>query len=185
MDNLLIYLVQSYNREALQILVEKYRKIIRLWANDQLSRFSNNSYIDYESIYNDLDIIMYKTIETFEPSKGVFYSYLKGAIFNSLMNYIRVNFKNRQTILSLEQEFEEDITLSDSLSSYDNMSRIIERYNVLEEVENTLEKIKKFKDKEQVILYLKMQGFSNEEIESMTDTNIRKVNYIFKKIRKM
>ena len=42
MDNLLIYLVQSYNLEALNILVEKYRKIISIWINEEIRKFTKS-----------------------------------------------------------------------------------------------------------------------------------------------
>ena len=185
MDNFLIYLIQSHNIDALQILVEKYRKTIKKWADEQLKVSSYNHFIDYQVIYSELDIILYKAIETYDPSKGVFYSYLRGAVFNSIMNYLRVNTKNKNGIIYLSSELDEDIILEDSLSSYDNLSRISERYNVLEEVEKFMMKIQKFTEDEQKIIYLKMQGFTSEEIENMTDINVRKVNYIFRKIKKM
>lgn len=185
MDNLLIYLVQSYNREALDMLVEKYRKVVKIWTNDYLLKTGQSYAFDQEYINNEMEFILYQTIENYEQSKGVFYSYLKGAVYNSMMNYVRYQKKSKNNIVSLNSVMDNECILQDSIVSYDNLSFVKERYEALEEIEKLMEKIKDFNKDDQKILLLKMQGFTNEEIQDMTATNIRKVNYIFRKIRKL
>ena len=185
MDNLLIYLAQSYNYEALNILVEKYRKYIPLWVNEALINYNSFKELDKEVIIDDINYSLYKMIETYNQDKGVFYSYIKGAIYNIVMNHIRVCKKNSGYILSLEYEIEEGFTLLDYLSSNDNMSKIIERYNVLEEVENFHDKTNIFNETEKRIIKMKMQGYSNDEISYMTKTSVRRVNYLLNKVKKL
>ena len=185
MDNLLVYLVQSYNIEALRILVEKYKKSIPTWTYEVISSLDYNKDIDIKLINDDLERIIYKIIETYDPSKGVFYTYLKGAVHNVIMNHVRQNHKSNAYTLSLEKEIEDNLLLQDSLSSYDNISKIEERYYLIEEIEELFIKINKLKKEDQDILYLRMQGYGCEEIANMTNTNIRKVNYLSRKIKKM
>ena len=65
------------------------------------------------------------------------------------------------------------------------MSKIVERYYVLEEVEETLNKIDLLKEEDKYVVRLKMQGYSVDEISRMTEFNLRKVNYILAKFKKM
>ena len=185
MDNLLIYLAQSYNYEALNILVEKYRKYIPLWVNEALSNYNVFKDVDKDVIIDDINYSLYKMIETYNQDKGIFYSYIKGAIYNIVMNHIRICKKNSGFVLSLEYENEEGFTLLDSLSSNDNMSKIIERFNILEEVENFNEKTNIFNEIEKKIIKMKMQGYSNDEISYMTNTSVRRVNYLINKVKKL
>lgn len=185
MDNLLIYLVQSYNREALNILVEKYQKFIPAWVKEILSNLSISKEVDIDVIIDDVKYSIYKMIETYNQDKGIFYSYIKGAANNIVMNHLRGCKKHSGYILSLEYEIDEGYTLLDSLSSNDNMSKIIERYNMIEEVENFNEKINILKEDEKNIIKMKMQGYSKDEISNMTNTSIRKVNYLINKVKKL
>lgn len=185
MDNYLIYLIQSYNKEALELLVEKYRKIMINWAYELINARNYGKEIDLALIKNDLEIIVLKTIETYDDSKGIFYSYLKGAVHNVVMNHLRNNHRNIAYSISLDKEIEDDIFLQDSIASNDNISLIEERYNLIEEVEGFLGNINKLKEKEKRIVYLKMQGYSYSEISKMTETSIRNINYLTGKIKKM
>lgn len=184
MDNLLIYLVQSYNLEALNILVEKYRKIISIWINEEIRKYKISLNFDKEIIYDDLELMLYQIIENYNPSKGVFYTYLKGAVTNMMMNHIRCYQRKNINMISLNQTSIDEIVLEDLLPSSSNLSRITERYNLLEEIDDLKNKLNRFNDDDRLIIYLKMQGFTNDEIEKMTDTNIRQVNYILRKIKK-
>lgn len=185
MDNLLIYLVQSYNEEALQELIKKYKKIIPAWTKEILCNLEYYKEFDIQILYNDLDMIVYKTIETYDSSKGIFYSYLRGAVHNVIMNHIRYNHRANAYSISLNSEVDDNLFLIDTISNEDNLSKIIERYNILEEVEDILIKINKMKNDEKEIVYMKMQGYTNDEIIYMMKTNIRKVNYITRKTKKL
>ena len=185
MDNYLIYLVQSYNKEALDLLVEKYRKIILIWVREIIFLRNYGKSIDISVIINDLEIIIIRTIETYDESKGVFYSYLKGAIHNNVMNYLRNNYRNNMNMISLEKEISDDMILQDSISASDNISLIEERYDLLEEVDTLINKINKLKEKEKRIIYLRMQGYSCIEISKLTRTNVRNINYLTRKIKNM
>lgn len=185
MDNYLIYLVQSYNQEALKMLVDKYQKIMFSWVCQMIMASKLGKGIDLMLIKDDIDTLIYRTIETYDSSKGIFYSYLKGAVHNIVMNYVRYNHRNNAYEISLDQEIYEDIRLLDSIASCDNISLIEERYYAMEEVEDLLSKINKFKNKDKTIAYLKMQGYTSNEIAEMTKTSIRNVNYLVGKIKKM
>ena len=65
------------------------------------------------------------------------------------------------------------------------MSKIVERYYVLEEVETVINRIELFKEEEQIVIRLKMQGYSNDEISRMTEISNRKVIYILTKFKKV
>jgi RNA polymerase sigma factor (sigma-70 family) len=185
LDNYLIYLVQSYNKEALKLLIEKYRKIMLGWTRELISLRSLGQSVDISLILNDLDAVLFKTIETYDESKGIFYSYLKGAVHNTVMNYLRNNQRIIATTVSLEKEINDDMILQDSIPSNDNMSLLEERYDFIEEVEDLINKINKFKEKDRKIIYLRMQGYTCIEISKMTKTNIRNINYLTRKIKNM
>mgnify|MGYP003502610531 CR=1 FL=1 len=63
MDNLLIYLAQSYNYEALNILVEKYKKYIPLWVNEALSNYNVFKDVDKDVIIDDILIPLGKGVK--------------------------------------------------------------------------------------------------------------------------
>ena len=65
------------------------------------------------------------------------------------------------------------------------MSKIVERYYVLEEVETVINRIELFKEEEQIVIRLKMQGYSNDEISRMTGFSNRQVIYILTKFKKV
>lgn len=185
MDNYLIYLVQSYNREALKILVDKYRNFLQSWIYELIRSRKYGKDVDIKSLCDDLEIVIYRTIETYDSSKGVFYSYLKGAVHNMIMNNLRYNHRSIAYAISLEQEIDEDIILQDSIAAHDNISLIEERYYAIEELETLIRKIKKLKKDDQIVLYLKMQGYSSKEIAQMTEAKIRNINYLTAKIKKL
>ena len=106
MDNYLIYLVQSYNRDALNLLIEKYRKSVVVWAMELIGSRNLYKYCDFGVLKSDVEIVLYKAIETYDSSKGFFYTYLKGAVHNIVMNYIRSSRKNFVSIMSLEDEID-------------------------------------------------------------------------------
>ena len=185
MDNFLIYLIQSFNCEALEYLFNKYFKLSRLWAI-KLIRINGYNECEIDSLECDLINNLYRAIESYDSSKGVFYSYIKKAVQFTFKNYFREYLKfNNGNICSLDNEIEEDIAFIDVLSSDDNMSKIVERFYVLEEMETVINKVELFKNEEQIVIKLKMQGYSIDEISRMTEMNTRKVIYILSKIRKM
>ena len=47
------------------------------------------------------------------------------------------------------------------------------------------EKFEILKEEEKHMLHLKMLGYTCQEISNMTKTNIRKVNYLFRKIKNL
>ena len=184
MDNMLIYLIQSYNLEAFNILYDKYYSLSRVWAKKILK--SNGYYnFDFECLESDLISNLYHAFESYDPSKGVFYSYVKKAVHFTVKNYIRELQKSIVCSYSLDSEIEEDILLMDILASDDNLSKTLERYLVIEEVEDFLDKLSLFKEEDQLIVKLKMRGYSCSEISKMTGYNMRKISYIFSKIKKM
>lgn len=185
MDNYLIYLVQSYNKEALKLLIEKYRKSVFIWAQEIIGARTLYREYDVGLIKNDVEMVLYKAIETYDSSKGIFYTYLKGAVHNVIMNYLRTNRRSINNAISLDYEIDEDIVLLDSISSCDNISRIEERLYMMEDFKLLEEKFEILKDEEKHMLHLKMLGYTCQEISNMTKTNIRKVNYLFRKIKNL
>ena len=184
MDNILIYLIQSFNCDAFEIIFNKYLKLSKIWANDFV-KMSGYFTFDYDILENDLINNLYHVIENYDSSKGVFYSYVKTAVYFTVKNFLREITKNNINTCSLESEVEDDLYLIDVLSSEDNMSKIVERYYVLEEVEEILNKIDLLKEEDKYVVRLKMQGYSVDEISRMTEFNLRKVNYILAKFKKM
>lgn len=184
MDNLLIYLIQSYNREALDFLFDKYLKISKIWAKELLI---SNGYSMYELEFLECDLInnLYRSIESYDSSKGIFYSYIKSVVNFTVKNYFRDYLRFNLNACSLESEIEDDIVLLDVLASEDNVSKIVERSYVLEEMETVINKLELFKDEEKDVIKLKMGGYLIDEISKKTGLSIRKVNYIISKFKKM
>ena len=184
MDNILIYLIQSYNVEAFNILFNKYYKLSKIWAKDILKM---NEYFNVEFEYLESDLInnLYRAFESYDSSKGVFYSYIKKAVNFTVRNYMRDLQKSIICSYSLDSEIEENILLMDVIASEDNMSKILERYHLVEEVDEFLDKVSLFKEDDQLIVKLKMQGYSANEIFKMTGFNMRKISYILSKVKKM
>ena len=184
MDNLLIYLIQSFNYDAFQILFNKYYKYSKIWAKELIKINGYNSN-EFDSLEGDLINNIYRAIESYDSSKGVFYSYIKSAVNFTVRNYFREYLKFNNNVFSLDSEIEEEINLIDTIPSEDNMSKIVERYYILEEVETVINRIELFKEDEQKVIKLKMQGYSNDEISRMTELSNRKVIYILTKFKKV
>ena len=185
MDNLLIYLIQSFNYEAFQILFNKYYRYSKIWAKELIKIYGYNLN-ELDSLECDIINNLYHAIESYDCSKGVFYSYIKRAVNFTVKNYFREYFKfNSTNVFSLESKVEDEINLIYIIPSDDNMSKIVERYYVLEEVETVINRIELFKDEEQIVIRLKMQGYSNDEISRMTGFSNRQVIYILTKFKKV
>ena len=114
MDNILIYLIQSYNVEAFNILFNKYYKLSKIWAKDILKM---NEYFNVEFEYLESDLInnLYRAFESYDSSKGVFYSYIKSAVHFTVRNYMRDIQKNIVCSYSLDSEIEEKDIPQDTL----------------------------------------------------------------------
>lgn len=184
MDNLLVYLIQSFNNEAFDILFDKYMKYSQMWAKEILK---NGGYRinDYDLLECDLVNNLYRVFESYDSSKGIFYSYAKSAVYFTVRNFLRDYLKVNSNTFSLNNEIEDNILLVDILSSEDNMSKIVERYYFIEEVETFFNKIDLFNDSDKKVILLKMQGYSIDEISRMTELNVRRINYIVAKLKKM
>ena len=96
---------------------------------------------------------------------------------NMLRSYSKIAKMNLSNIVVFAVGFSEP--------SEDNMSKIVERYYILEEVETAINRIELFKEDEQKVIKLKMQGYSNDEISRMTELSNRKVIYILTKFKKV
>ena len=146
-----------------------------------------NGYYSYDSDLLESDLInnLYHVFESYDSSKGVFYSYVKSAVYFTVKNFIRELTKNNISVCSLDNKVDDDILLLDVIASDDNMSKIVERGYILEEVEDVLDRINLFDEIDKKVIMLKMQGYHVDEISRMTGFNCRKVNYVLAKFKKM
>ena len=114
-DNEILYMVSENNDDTFNILYLKYQPLIYKMMKKVVPLFRKYGYT-IDDLMQIGYITLYKTSYLYSNySHSVFYSYLKQAICNAIINEIRLNSTNRKKVLNEALSYDVEIPNSDNL----------------------------------------------------------------------
>lgn len=188
-DYEVMYLVEEGNDDARDIILEKYKPIIKNMAFMYLNQFRLYR-IDLDDLIQEGYLGLYNAITNYHDTKNVlFYTYAIISIRSKMLNYLKRCTNNRNLVnlncVSLNQEIS-DSNMEPLLNLIVD-TKAITPDNIVEELELEL-KIRKFilslDFPESLIFELKFNGFGNRDISILLDYPLKFVTNLISKIRK-
>ena len=188
-DNELIYLCCDNNEDAINLVIEKYKKVILSILKELLEQYNIVGY-EVSDLYQEGLIGLLNAIHSYKESANIsFYTYASKCIKNNIMTAIKQSFRQKNRILnnsySLDKLFEE------SNEAYYNILKdnSFEPSKVLFAVENENDLIHRLKAKlsksENIIFDLRIKGLRNIEIAELLNIDRKNVeNTMFRISRK-
>ncbi len=166
-DYELLYLARGNDEKAIQILTNKYKKII----NYKVLKYSNNLEEYREDFYNEALSTLYRSIYKYNDDY-TFMTFFSTCLDNSLKNYRRqllgrIPIYSRSLIETKEKR-------------YNPESIILEESNY-EELKNKI--ISKLSWKEELVFTLKEQNYTPNEISEIIDSNRKTIYTIIIRIK--
>jgi RNA polymerase sigma factor (sigma-70 family) len=172
-DGELIYLYKLSSQTALDFLVERYKKRI-YGLIEKTKRIYNVKYFSFDDIYHTCYISFLRCIENFN-GESVFYSYVMSAMENVIYRVMEKEVKHT-SILSLEEYVNvESYTLSESIHE----ARSLYEENSIKEIIYS-----ECNDVDNIIVCCKYNGYSNKEIENITNLSPKQIYNRLSKIKK-
>ena len=114
-DNEILYMVSENNDDTFNILYLKYQPLIYKMMKKFIPLFRKYGYT-IDDLMQIGYVTLYKTSYLYSNySHSVFYSYLKQAICNAIINEIRLNTTNRKKVLNEALSYDIEIPNSDNL----------------------------------------------------------------------
>ncbi len=99
----LLDLAKSGDRDALEVLFERYLKPLRTWASGRLPRWARDM-ADTQDFVQDALLQTFKRIELFEPERaGALQAYLRQAVMNRIRDEYR-RTRRRQPVQTLDEQ---------------------------------------------------------------------------------
>lgn len=161
-DNELLYLISQHNEYALELLLKKYKPMIK----KRLSDFNIKSR-NYDDFYQECLIVFFKSVEKFREEKnGIFNLYLDYAIKNKI-----------KYLIKKEQKYFYNVVLSDDLEYVPDDKT--QKGNILEEPKTGI--LSTF-EKEIYDKFLK-EGYKVMDISKSMNCNVKKIYNAISRIR--
>lgn len=167
-DNELVYLCNENNEDAVNLIIEKYKKYILIILKDLLKEYNIVGY-EISDFYQEGLIGLLQAINSYKEEKNIsFYTYACKCIKNNIMSAIRISFRLKNRILN--NSYSLDKLLDESNEDYyncfkDNSSdpdNILMKNEEKEELIGTLKN--KLSKSENIVFDLRLKGLKNSEI---------------------
>ena len=185
----LIHLFYSGNDEALSLLIEYYRPMVRAitYSRIQYKGADTLAYKEYLSLADSLLVeCLYRyRSDVKKDFTSLYRQSFKNRSLDLLEKNARKSFSYYSTPISLNQTIADSqgTYLSDAIpASNMDVEKIAFTNILLEQIEDTLQK--DFSEEEANIFHLKKDGYSNSEIAAMKKISAKKVRYVLHKIKK-
>jgi RNA polymerase sigma factor (sigma-70 family) len=177
-DYEILYMVCD-NEESFSILLEKYKPLIYKIVKEYEKFFKRFGY-ELEDLMQLGYITLYKVAERYDIyNQSMFYSYLKKALNNMIISYIRNNTTNKKEVLNKALSYDEFIPHTD-----------IRYIDILPSKEKNIEYAKEllvFKNSMPIhlsyIFELFYNGYNKNEISILLDEDLDEVKNNFIKIK--
>jgi len=99
----LLDLARAGDRDALEVLFDRYLKPLRAWASGRLPRWARDM-ADTQDFVQDALLQTFKRIELFEPERaGALQAYLRQAVMNRIRDEYR-RTRRRQPLQTLDEQ---------------------------------------------------------------------------------
>lgn len=188
-DYEVMYLVEEGNDDARDIILEKYKPIIKRMASNYFKSFSRYG-IEYDDLVQEGYLGLYNAIRGYHSTKNtLFYTYATISIRSKMLNYLK-RYTNQKNLANV------DCTSLDQDISKDNdepFFSLIEDKNAI--LPDDMLDFMEFESKINNFLYsldfpyslvfeLKLNGFGNKDISVLLDCPLKKVTNCMSKIRR-
>lgn len=188
-DYEVMYLVEEGNDDARDIILEKYKPIIKGMASKYFKSFKRYG-IEYEDLVQEGYLGLYNAIRGYHSAKNtLFYTYATISIRSKMLNYLK-RYTNQKNLANV------DCTSLDQIISKDNdepFFSLIEDRNVI--LPDDMLDYMEFESKINNFIYsldfpyslvfeLKINGFGNKDISILLDCPLKKVTNCISKIRR-
>lgn len=187
-DYELLYMIYQMDEDSLQCLVDKYLEI----AQNEIYYFLNMSPFGAkgEDLMQECIRILYESVYTYRSDKGTtFRTFYHHVIHNMMINYCRSKYTYEgiceRSMISLDEMLVED--------SFTLLERIPNQDKSLEGIKSIYEETircefrkmaKYYKPIEMRILFLRLEGWTYDEIGRKLKIDSRTVGYVLRKMRK-
>ncbi|TDW16727.1 RNA polymerase sigma-30 (SigH) subunit [Breznakia blatticola] len=167
-DNELLYLIRQGDEEALSLLIDAYKRIIRAYVHGYSCKVKTSC--DLEDLYQECIIALYKAANTYKETMDCkFSSYYRVVMERTCYNYLRsaYNLKNRanQSLLSLDQYVcEQGGLLIGDIIACDPCIEPTWAFEIKQQMVSIRRCVKNMGEKEQKIFTLWEQDYSYKEI---------------------
>lgn len=187
-DYELLYMIYQMDEDSLQCLVDKYIET----AQNEIFYFLNMSPFETkgEELMQECIRILYESVYTYRIDKGTtFRTFYHHVLHNMMINYCRSKYTYEgiceRTMLSLDEMLVEDsMCLLDLIP---NQDITLEGIKCIDEeaIRYEFKKMAKtYKPVEMFILYLRLHGWSYNDIAKELKVENRAVGYVLRKMRK-
>lgn len=163
-DNELIYLLRCGNLAAKECFIARYQYRLYGLIKSIIAK-KVNEYLDYEDYFQECFIVFLKCMERFNEEYN-FYNYLKTAINHHFIRIKREKDRSNK-IISLDYESDNKPSLIDMVSEDDLEYKTIEVNDYIKE---------NFDDLEQKIIWLKIKGYTGDEISKILNITTKRLS---------
>ena len=187
-DYELLYYISEKNEDASDILLKKYDPLIISIAKN-LYKSIEGTGIEISDLIQEGRLGLFNASDTFSESKDtLFYTYAKTCIERKMYDLIKSINRNKNKILNNSIPIEID----DEKGEYKSLDYLLkdDKENpekLLIEEENKTEKFdiinSKLNEFEIRVLELKLDGYDNKEIASITNTDYKKIDNTLQRIK--
>ena len=178
-DYEILYMVCDNEENSFDILLQKYKPLIYKIVKDYAKFFKKFGY-ELEDLMQLGYITLYQTSRMYNIyNHSMFYSYLKRALINMLVNNMRINTTNKRFVLNNALSYDQFIPNSNiryiDLFSNDKKTYYLENELII--FKNSMPAILSY------IFELFYNGYSKEEISILLDEDLEEVKRNFLRIK--
>lgn len=185
----LIYLFYLQDEEALQLLIEYYRPMVRAITASRIQSKKVDPLVikEYLSLADTLlvDCLYRYRTDINKDFTSLYRQSFKNRSLDLLEKNARKSFSYYSTPISMDQKIAEDesIYLRDIIPAQKmDVQNIAFSKIQLQKIEDALDA--HFTGEEARIFYLKKAGYTNKDIAEMLNISVKKVRYVLQKIKK-
>lgn len=172
-DYEVIYMIRENDDDALNIMYEKYRPLVKKIASKYFLLVEKK--VTFDDLIQEGMIAVGNAIKTFnEYSDVLFYTYLSVCVERRLLTFCR-NINSHKNYILNNSSFDENID-----NRYDSNISCLDSIIKKEELINIKNKLS-FLDS--CVFELKFNGFTNNEITELLDISYKYLMYRIRKIR--
>lgn len=171
-DDLLIKLRREGNQDAIDLLLERYRKFIYGIINDFFK--TQNEYHDYDEYYQESICIFLSCIDKYDENCGCFYFFVRRCVERRL-KHILEREKRYNGILSLDEYMYDD----NKETRLDYVKEDEKNFILYDKIEEKLDSLSS------EVIRLKMRGYTYEEMSSILGVGTQTIYRRISKIKKI
>ena len=187
-DNEILSYISENNEEAIEIIYEKYKPLIKKIANNLFKKYCKNTGLELSDLVQEGMIGLHSAMNHYKENKDtLFYTYAKTCIERRIISTIIAAHRQKHKILNESISFEVnlrdsdlnvDVFLRDDNTNPENI--VIDKENSFE-LMNEIEK--SLTPYEQQVLQLKLDGFDYKETAGILDKNPKDIDNAIQRIK--